>query len=73
MLTIDSPQLLRQIIRQQNHHDRICGWLSKNMDSLDAAYIEDYEKIIRKTSEEIKNLKRQLSNKGCFAEENESD
>jgi hypothetical protein len=72
MLTIDSPSLLRQIIRQQNHHDRICGWLQNNYSSLDAAYIEDYEKIIKKASEDIKNLKRQLSNKG-FAEENESE
>jgi hypothetical protein len=62
VLTIQSPQLMHQIVRKQNYVTRIQGWLHLNRHSLSVVQAAEYEEIIQKTNENIEILKRQLRN-----------
>jgi hypothetical protein len=58
VLTIQSPQLMHQIVRKQNYVTHIQGWLHLNRHSLSVFQAAEYEKIIQKTNENIEILKQ---------------
>jgi hypothetical protein len=61
-LTIQSPQIMHQIVRKQNYVTQIQGWLELNRHSLSVFQVAEYEEVIQKTNENIEILKRQLRN-----------
>ena len=76
VLTIQSPQLLHTLIREQNYVERVRNWLDMHLNTLTLPQIAQYNELIQRTDENIRILKLQLKNKrfedsdpnGCLSE-----
>ena len=63
VLTIQSPQLLHTLIREQNYVARVRNWLDMHLNTLTLSQISQYNELIQNTDEHIRILKLQLNNK----------
>jgi hypothetical protein len=61
-ITIQSPQLLHQIVRNENYVERVRCWLDLNLPTQTLNQIEEYNMLIKNTDAHIRILRQQLRN-----------